>query len=317
VAAIVFDIDSPGGEVAGLFDLVDEIYEARGAKPIYAIANESAYSAAYAIASAADEVYLPRTGGVGSIGVIAIHVDQSSFDEKTGFSYTPIFAGARKNDFSRHEPLSDEARRTLQAEIDEMYDLFVDTVARNRAIEASRIRATEAGFFQGKKAVNAGLADKVLPWDKAIRNITSKTRGGVFMSLKKKLEALLSGFSGEEIKGELAELGYVPQASHASQSDQVEDTPPPDTEQVTEEARQQAVSDTREIVEICALAGMPQMALSLIDSGATAEEARKKVLEAKADDAGDEIISTVGAISTGETNPLVADARRRAEKRRA
>ncbi|TOL42864.1 serine peptidase, partial [Vibrio parahaemolyticus] len=70
---ICLDIDSPGGEVAGCFDLVDLIYELRGKKPIYAILSENAYSAAYAIASAADKIYVPRTGGVGSVGVIVIH----------------------------------------------------------------------------------------------------------------------------------------------------------------------------------------------------------------------------------------------------
>jgi len=77
VEAIVLDIDSPGGEVAGCFDLVDTIYAARGRKPIWSILNESAYSAAYAIASAADRIVVPRTGGVGSIGVITAHVDLS------------------------------------------------------------------------------------------------------------------------------------------------------------------------------------------------------------------------------------------------
>ncbi|EPC1625897.1 S49 family peptidase, partial [Yersinia enterocolitica] len=77
VKAICLDIDSPGGEVAGCFDLVDEIYAARGEKPIWAILSESAYSAAYALASAADRIIVPRTGGVGSIGVIVMHVDWS------------------------------------------------------------------------------------------------------------------------------------------------------------------------------------------------------------------------------------------------
>ena len=84
VNSVLLLIDSPGGEVAGLFDLVDEIYHARGTKPIIAVADEAAFSAAYAIASAADEVYLPATAQVGSIGVIAIHVDQSGLRQKPG-----------------------------------------------------------------------------------------------------------------------------------------------------------------------------------------------------------------------------------------
>ncbi|KAK2577761.1 hypothetical protein KPH14_000693 [Odynerus spinipes] len=86
VETIILDIDSPGGEVNGLFDLADFIYEARKSekKKIVAIANDDAYSAAYAIASSAEKVFVSRTSGVGSIGVIASHVDQSGFDEKQG-----------------------------------------------------------------------------------------------------------------------------------------------------------------------------------------------------------------------------------------
>ena len=111
VEGILFDIDSHGGEEAGLFDLVDEIHEARGEKPIMAVANEMAYSAAYAIASAADEIYLPRTGGVGSIGVVALHVDQSSYDAQKGFKYTYIYAGSHKIDYSPRPPFPRDSKQ--------------------------------------------------------------------------------------------------------------------------------------------------------------------------------------------------------------
>ena len=170
--AIVFDIDSSGGEASGLFDLVDEIYEARGEKPIYAVANESAYSAAYAIASAADKIFLSRSAGVGSVGVIAIHMDQSKLDENMGLKYTPIFAGARKNDFNPHQPLSTEAKSFLQDEVMELYEMFMDTVARNRGMTKSQIKATEAGLFTGEKAVSIGFADEVTPLSSAISSMT-------------------------------------------------------------------------------------------------------------------------------------------------
>lgn len=101
VATIILDMDSPGGEVNGLFDLSDFIYEARTKKSIVAIANDDAYSAAYAIASSAENVYVSRTSGVGSIGVIASHIDQSGFDENQRIKYTTVFAGSRKNDLTR------------------------------------------------------------------------------------------------------------------------------------------------------------------------------------------------------------------------
>jgi len=108
VETILLDIDSPGGEVNGLFDLADFIYEARKSekKKIVAIANGDAYSVAYAIASSAEKVYVSRTSGIGSIGVIASHIDQSGFDEKQGIKYTTVFVGNRKNDLNPHEPIT-------------------------------------------------------------------------------------------------------------------------------------------------------------------------------------------------------------------
>ncbi len=109
IETILFDIDSPGGEVNGVFDLADFIYESRAKKRIIAIANDDAYSAAYAIASSAEKVFVSRTSGVGSIGVIASHIDQSRFDERQGIKYTTIFAGSRKNDLNPHEPMTSES----------------------------------------------------------------------------------------------------------------------------------------------------------------------------------------------------------------
>ena len=161
IRAILMEIDSPGGEVAGLFDLADAIFQARNAKPVWAIANESAYSAAYAIASAAERIVLPRTAGAGSIGVVAMHMDQSAKDAKQGYVYTPVYAGARKIDGSEHFPLSDEARDSLQTEVDRLYGLFVSTVARNRGIDTDTVRATEAGWLNPQEAVAGGFADGV------------------------------------------------------------------------------------------------------------------------------------------------------------
>lgn len=161
IGSIVLDIDSPGGEAGGVFDLADKIFAARSKKRIWAVANEEAFSAAYAIAAAAEKIYIPRTGGVGSIGVIAMHLDQSALDAEMGLKYTPIFAGARKNDLSPHEPITDPARAVVQTEVDRLYGMFVDGVARGRGMSAESIRATEAGVFFGQAAIAAGLADQL------------------------------------------------------------------------------------------------------------------------------------------------------------
>ncbi|WP_033371773.1 S49 family peptidase, partial [Caldimonas manganoxidans] len=125
VAGIVLDIDSPGGETGGCFELARRVREAAAVKPVWAVANDAAFSAAYAIGCAAERLFVTETGGVGSIGVIALHVDQSVKDAQEGLRYTAITAGARKNDYSPHAPLADAARAALQAEVDRLYGLFV------------------------------------------------------------------------------------------------------------------------------------------------------------------------------------------------
>ncbi|WP_457923732.1 S49 family peptidase [Wolbachia endosymbiont of Muscidifurax uniraptor] len=175
IETILLDIDSPGGEVNGIFDLADFIYSARGKKRIIAIANDDAYSAAYAIASSAEKVFVSRTSGVGSIGVIASHIDQSRFDEKQGIKYTTIFAGSRKNDLNPHEPMTSESLGSLQKEVDRLYEMFVQLIARNRNLSIQAIKSTEAGLYFGEKAVEIGLADGVTTFFEFINNHKSRS----------------------------------------------------------------------------------------------------------------------------------------------
>ncbi|RJF82420.1 S49 family peptidase [Azospirillum cavernae] len=167
VRAIVLLIDSPGGEVAGCFDLVDTIHGARGDKPIWSILSEGAYSAAYALASAADRVIAPRTGGAGSIGVIWMHVDWSTALTGAGIKVTFVTYGDRKADGHPEIPLSKEARERFQADIDTMGALFVDTVARNRGLPAAKVRDTQAATFLAADAERLGLVDAVMAPDAA------------------------------------------------------------------------------------------------------------------------------------------------------
>ncbi|MFP3033042.1 MAG: S49 family peptidase, partial [Wolbachia sp.] len=161
IETIILEIDSPGGEVNGIFDLADFIYESRGKKRIIAIANDDAYSAAYAIASSAEKIFLTRTSGVGSIGVIASHIDQSGFDEKCGIKYTTVFAGSRKNDLNPHEPITSESLENLKSEVNRLYEMLVELIARNRNLSVEAIKNTEAGLYFGENAVEIGLADGI------------------------------------------------------------------------------------------------------------------------------------------------------------
>jgi signal peptide peptidase SppA len=167
VRAVVLDIDSPGGEVAGCFDLVDEIYAARGTKPIRAILSENAFSAAYAIASACDQITVPRTGGTGSVGVIALHTDFSKALGGAGITVTIIQCGDRKSDGNEFQSLAPEALARFQADVDTMGELFINTVARNRGLAANAVRDTQATTFLGAAGVKIGFADAVASPDAA------------------------------------------------------------------------------------------------------------------------------------------------------
>ncbi|MBD0392133.1 S49 family peptidase, partial [Wolbachia endosymbiont of Pentalonia nigronervosa] len=141
---------------------------ARAQKKIIAIANDDAYSAAYAIASSAEKVFVSRTSGVGSIGVIASHIDQSGFNEKQGIKYTTIFAGSRKNDLNPHEPVTSESLENLQNEVNRLYEMFSQLIARNRNLSVEAIKNTEAGLYFGENAIEIGLIDEVATFNEII-----------------------------------------------------------------------------------------------------------------------------------------------------
>lgn len=168
VKGIAFLIHSPGGDVAGCFDAVDKMFAAKGTKPIRAFAHEYAYSAAYAIASLADKIVMSRTGGVGSIGVVTAHVDYSKALENEGVKVTFIQFGKHKTDGNPYEALSADAQARIQARIDELGEVFVATVARNRKMDGGKVRETEALTYSASEAISIGLADAVGPLDDAV-----------------------------------------------------------------------------------------------------------------------------------------------------
>jgi capsid assembly protease len=134
VRGVILDVDSPAARSAACSTWSSGSAPSRplAGKPLWAVANESALSAAYAIASAADRLYVTRTGEVGSIGVVAVHVDESGADAKAGLSWSFVFAGDQKVDGNAHEPLSDAPAATIQADVDRLYDEFCSLVAANR-----------------------------------------------------------------------------------------------------------------------------------------------------------------------------------------
>ena len=177
IGAIILDIDSPGGDVFGTAELGDIIYDARGSKPIVAVANSLAASAAYWIASQADELVVTPSGQVGSIGVYTAHRDVSAALEQDGEKVTLISAGKYKVEGNPYEALSDEARAAVQDRIDTYYGMFTQAVARGRGVKTDDVRS---GFGQGRtvgarEAVRLGMADRVGTLQQTIDRFTGST----------------------------------------------------------------------------------------------------------------------------------------------
>ncbi|NHQ83172.1 S49 family peptidase [Chromobacterium vaccinii] len=186
VRAVLLEVDSPGGSVAGLFTLVDRLQAWGEQKPIWTYANEAAFSAAYAVASATEKIYLPSTAMVGSIGVIAMHVDQSKRDLAQGYSYTPIFAGAKKAAGNSHAPLDDATRADMQREIDRLYGKFADHVAAGRSLDRQAVAATEAGLLNADDALAGGFADGIASIEDVIQMLSEAAQPRTSILMKGK-----------------------------------------------------------------------------------------------------------------------------------
>lgn len=184
VHTITFDIDSPGGTVAGNFELVEHIASHRGQKEIKAFANDHAFSAAYSIATAADSITLSRSGGVGSVGVVTMHIDYSGNLAKNGIKVTFIFAGKHKVEGNPYEKLPEAAKARTQARIDRLYGEFVGLVAANRGMEEQAVRDTEALTYDASDAVEVGFADAIGTLDEEMAAQEAENRSEPTMATK-------------------------------------------------------------------------------------------------------------------------------------
>lgn len=185
--SILLSIDSPGGEVDGTHELAQTIFRSRGAKPIFALADGMMASAAYWIGAAAEKVFIAgKTTQVGSIGVVATHIDRSERDRLMGLKYTEITAGKYKRTVSSHKPLDRAGEDLLQTDVDQIYSVFVDEVAQFRGVSSDKVLSDMADgrIFIGQKAINAGLADGFATEGELVQMLSAKAEA------RKKLHAL-------------------------------------------------------------------------------------------------------------------------------
>jgi signal peptide peptidase SppA len=178
IGSIVLEVDSPGGAVSGVAELAEEVFAARGQKPVVAVANTLAASAAYWIATQADELVVSPSGEVGSIGVFALLENWQGFFEREGIQHTLVRNGENKaeiNDFSAPTP---EALAHLQAQVDEVGAVFIKAVARGRNVATSMVRGEfgQGRTFLAKQAVKLGMADRIGTLDEAVARAASLAR---------------------------------------------------------------------------------------------------------------------------------------------
>ncbi len=319
ISTILFEIDSPGGQVAGAFDLARQIFKARDSgKRLVAFANESSFSAAYLLASAAQEIYLPETGSVGSVGVVAVHVDQSGMDAQRGLKYTPVFAGSKKIDGNPHAPLPPGVQQEWQANVDRVYQLFVAAVARYRGLDASAVAATEAGIFDGQSAIDTGLADGVMSWSENINRLASdavRPKGAKNMNkeeFKSRLTALCGECDPKDVADVFVESGLASaKAMDVLKAEQLA-TLEADAVRRVESAAAEAVAKAVSVLDLCELAGAQYLPLAkgMIAERLSLDQAREKVLaEKERMDAKTQIMSAIDGVKAGD-NPLIAEAKR-------
>lgn len=176
VDSVLVEIDSPGGRVDQVPEMAAELRAARKQKPIVAHANGMAASAAYWLGSQADELVITPSGEVGSIGVYAAHEDLSGALEQEGVKMTLISAGKYKVDGNPFEPLSEDARAAIQADVDSFYEMFTADVARGRGVAVNDVRRDGSAFGEGRMvtanaALKAGMVDRIETIDQTIRRM--------------------------------------------------------------------------------------------------------------------------------------------------
>lgn len=184
VQMIVYDCNSGGGEVSGCFELCAEIRASREIKPSMAVVDSSAYSACYAVASSASKMVVTPSGGVGSIGVVAMHIDYSKWLSEVGIKVTFIYSGDHKVDGNAYEPLPEPVRKSIQGRVDAIRAEFVSLVSENRGIDTQVVFDTQAKCFTASEGLDLGLVDAITTPIEAVRAFVSELSGSVTIQEK-------------------------------------------------------------------------------------------------------------------------------------
>lgn len=310
VRGIALDIDSFGGEVAGAFDLADRIRAARAQKPVHAFVAEHALSAGYVLASQADRIILPRTGAVGSIGVVALHTDMSGALDQKGIAVTLIHAGAHKVDANPYQPLHEAVHDQMQRELEVVRFLFAETVAAGRGdrLPHASALATEAAVFRGVDAIAAGLADELADPVTAFHAFAAAARGTTSPS-RKGPQMTTTPTNTPNPATVAAHPDVTPAVAAAPEASAAAADAAPSA--MTAEAVR---AEAAEVAQVCAQAarlGVTIDAADAVTKGLKPEALRARVLAdlaARSDAAG--IIATAPAAAAAKDSPIITAAKK-------
>jgi signal peptide peptidase SppA len=262
IGGILLRMDSPGGEVAGVYELARIVRETAQIKPVWTLVDGMGLSAGYLIASQTNRILLTTNAAVGSVGVIMIHLDQSKADEQRGLKFTVLKRGAHKDDFNPHAPLSDSALQFADRMLDDQYDRFIEQAAQGRRLPEKKLRATEASIFYDEAAIGLGLADAQTNFEDAVGEMSEHLA-----------QANTVRSTGGTLMAESTALPAPPPASPpATQAEPLINAV---ASVVTNGV---SASDLKEIALLCKMARRPHLTTQYITEGKTVAEVRELLL---------------------------------------
>lgn len=309
IKGIFLNIDSEGGECNGVFDLADLIFQARQFKPIYACASDLALSAAYLLGSAAEKLFVSQSGMVGSIGVIAVHVDESESDALDGLKYTTIKYGLHKDDLSPHKKLNAAGLNWLQSSVDRLGDMFVAAVSKYRGLSPDIVKGTQAGIYSGSKmgnissASDVGLVDGMASEDEVMTMLSDRISGRL-VSRTRSIAATVAvpapALSAVAISNK--EVLSMENPSNTTADATVQNPPVviPTVVPVfaatlatvlasAPVSTRMSLEEIDDLNDLCAIAGKPNALSGFLRSGMSFKDAKKSLIDGRAASDADEI----------------------------
>jgi len=308
VKAIIMEVNSPGGEATGINELSEIIKSLK--TPVVAYVGGMAASAAYWIATAADEIVVDATAELGSIGVVFGY--QASKDETIEIVST---LSPKK----RLDPGTEEGKIEIQSRADALAEIFVSKVAKYRGVSIEKVKTDfgQGGVMIAQSAIDSKMADRIGSLEGLITELQSKhgNKNGGNMTFSAELKAFVEGKEEAELKSALAEVGFAPVADTSADFEKIKaDAMAESLAAGIEQGKAEELKNITAIMEKCELAGVTSAKFTAELLSLSPEDAGRKILDAKADTSNNmEIFSTVNPMSTGAENPLVADAKKRSE----